>query len=249
MVRRSRDVLKNFFKKGSMPKGVHFNELIDSSINIIDDSLDKTAEDGLMLSPTGGMDKLVSLYKNSDFEHCVWSISIDKQNDGLIIKNNKNKTALYLDPDGKIGINKKDPKSALDIDGAVTSSGRVGNYKSGKAPANGKWHKIIENLDGCHAFEIMAGAGKEKSGRYALMHAIAVNTYNPGGFISDFFGSKKKITYNQAYYHWKCSKIKLRWQGDQDNYFLELKTNCNYGDGVNVTYHISRLWFDPFMKE
>ena len=103
----------------------------------------------------------------------------------------------------------------------------------------------------------MAGVGKEKSGKYALMHAYALKTFNARG----------KIVYHQAHYGSRCNRLKLRWKkrpGKQ--YTLQLKTACSYGSGgkrrsqkkgdkackdvdIYVKYYITKLWFDELMKD
>ncbi len=59
----NRSTLKGFFQKGKVPTEVHFSNLIDSTINKIDDGFAKTVDNGLKLSP-GGPVKVLSFYSD-----------------------------------------------------------------------------------------------------------------------------------------------------------------------------------------
>ena len=146
---------------------------------------------------------------------------------------------LTFSPKGRIGINQPIPEGTLDVNGTIISSGRSGKAGDEVIPADGRWHTLIDALKGCHCFEIMAGVGKERTGKYALMHAFATNVFN----------DKKKITYHQAYFYNNCNKIKLRWKGSREYYRLEMKTNCDYGENIIIQYSITKLWFDEMMKK
>ena len=152
--------------------------------------------------------------------------------------------------DGKVGLSKSNPAHTLDVNGVVASHGRLGAYPTERKTiiADGSWHNITGPLHGCHAFEVMAGVGREGTGKYALMNAIAVNAFNPKGRFFNFLNLKKSIKYNQSYYLARGNRIKLRWLGDGDKYFLQMKTHCDYGGGVQIRYYLTRLWFDELMS-
>jgi hypothetical protein len=143
-----------------------------------------------------------------------------------------------------VGINTETPATELDISGVMACRGRMGafpgKHEDGLVPADGKPHTILEGLDGCRAFEIMAGAGGgEKSGKYALTHAIAMAAFN----------ARAEVDVRQAWYGSRCNRIKLWWEGKQQNYALKVKTCCCYGEGAAIQYQITDLWFDPYMKK
>jgi hypothetical protein len=239
MDKKNRKTLKKYFKKGCLPSEKEFGYLIDSMLNTIDEGFEKTKEEGLKISSLGKSDKLAGFYRDIEKKSPIWSIEFNDPGNCLVFKGREN-TVLCLDPQGKVGINTDKPQAHLDVEGTIASKGRMGKYKDGKVPADGKPHTILEGLDGCHAFEIMAGAGgKEKSGQYALVHTFAVNTYNSKGSIAD----------HQAHYGSRCNRIKLWWEGDPHNYCLKIKTSSCYGDGSAICYQITELWFDHFMKE
>jgi len=237
---QNRKSLKGYFKKGQLPTEGHFHDLIDSSINKVDDGMSKTMEDGLMLSPIGESRKLISFFKNIEDKSPVWKIEVDENNADLEITNKLGDVIVNVSEDGKVGINNENPEANLDVNGVVAMSGRGGNAYKGKIPADGKWHKIVTDLNGCHMFEVIAGVGKKKTGKYAMLHAIA---------ISAFGKSKNKISITQARYGVRGNNMKLRWTGGTYKFNLELKTRYNYGEGVAVNYNIQKLWHDTFMDD
>ena len=206
-------------------------------------------ENGLEISSLGNYDGLINFCRNNDSNHPLWSIRYDPSKAKLLIVNREKKSVLTLDPDGRVGVNTQDPQWQLDVEGVVSSKGRIGAYEEGYVPANGKWHRITKELSGCQAFEVMAGAGKKKTGRYALMHAFAMNTFNPKGWFFNLFNLKKRIRYHQAYYRSFGNKLKLRWVGENRKYYLEIRSNGDYGEGIRIRYHMTNLWFDEDMSE
>lgn len=260
MAKKNRKTLKHYFRNGAMPTEENFVDLIDSTLNIRDEGFDRSLEHGIKISVLGGSEKLMSFFNTIDSQDAQWTVELKDKNKLILVRNSLEdpdntkdsednglspenndfpKEMVTITHDGKIGVKEKKPKTTLDINGTLKSSGRTGLSGSKEAPADGKWHRIIENLNGCNAFEIMAGAGKEGTGKYGLMHAFAVNAFN----------DKKKIKYHQAYFFWKCNKIKLRWTGTRNNYHLEIKTRSDFGDDVVIKYNTTMLWFDPLMKE
>ncbi len=237
MAKRNRKTLKNFFRKGHMPTEGDFNDLIDSTVNIVDEGFSKSFSDGLKLSTVAGSDKLMSFFRDIEDKSPIWTCETDKLNNSLSFSNSEGEKILVLDEEKRVGINKEKPETALDVDGVITSTGRKGSYKSGLVPANGQWQPIILDLTGCNAFEIMAGVGKKKSGKYALLHAFALST----------FYSKNKIIYHQSFFKTLCNTIKLKWDGSTNSYQLDIKTKSDYGPDIYINYFISQIWFDPLM--
>jgi len=235
---QDRNTLKGFFRKGQMPLESHFHDFIDSSLNKVDDGLSKNAEDGLMLAPSGASQKMMSFYKNIQDRSSLWSLCLNKGNSNLSFSDYIGNPVLTLTLNGNVGIGKEDPQYSLDVNGTVGMQGRVGTHKQGTIPADGKWHPILENLNGVNAFEIMAGIGKKKTGKYALIHAVAMSTYGK---------SDDRIHIRQARYGSWRNKIQIRWGGDTFKYFLEMRTRSDYEGPFVVQYFISQLWQDIFM--
>lgn len=238
---QSRNTLKNFFRKGQMPSEGHFIDLIESMLNKVDDGMSKTIDDGLMLSPIGVSKKLMSFFKRIEDKNPAWSLEIDSGNANMSINNHQGESIFTLQNDGKIGINNPQPQYELDVNGFAGLKGRKGTYEQGKIPADGKWHKLFaEELKGCNALEIVAGVGKQRTGKYALIHAFALSTFGK---------SRSKIHLHQGYYGVRCNKLELRWVGDTYNYNIEMRTRCSYGGEIFIKYYISSLWDDHSMNE
>ena len=235
---QNRDSLKGYFRKGQLPSEGHFHDLIDSTINKVDDGMSKTMEDGLMLAPIGESRKLISFFKSIEDKSPVWRMEVDENDADLHFSNKVGDEVLSITDSGKVGIDNEQPQANLDVNGHVAMSGREGNAFRGKVPADGKWHKIATELNGCQMFEVVAGVGKKKTGKYALLHAIA---------ISAFGKSRNKIKKTQARYGIRGNRMKLRWTGSTYKFNLEIKTRSNYGSDVAINYHIQKLWHDQFM--
>jgi len=237
---QNRNTLINFFRKGQIPSENNFLDLIESMLNKIDDGMSKTIDDGLTLSPIGGSKKLISFFKSIEDKNPAWALEIDKGNANLSFNNNIGHSVFTLTQKGDVGINNTEPKHTLDVKGIIGLEGKVGTYKQGKVLADGKWHPIIENLNGSYAFDIIAGVGKKRTGKYALIQAYVLSTFGR---------SRAKIDVKQAYYGTRCNKIELRWTGTTYDYNLEMRTRCSYDGEFYVKYNITNLWFDTFMDD
>ncbi|MCW5608276.1 MAG: hypothetical protein KIT26_09485 [Nitrosomonas sp.] len=255
MAKHNRKTLEAKFKNGSMPTETAFADLIDSTLNLIDDGFEKTIKDGLRIFQLGE-GKLMSFYQKMETLSPLWFVGLDKKTSNLTIGNRFNANVLTLSsidqtddaaPAGRtgVGINKIQPQYELDVAGTIASHGRIGKKDEFAVPADGQWYDITEVLTGCQAFEVVAGVGgRDADGKYALMHAFALSTYH----------AKNHISYHQAHYGAKCNQLELRWQtvateGDNFEYVLQLRTGVSYGSDIWVRYHLTRLWEDAVMYE
>jgi hypothetical protein len=280
MTKRNRKTLSSYFTNGALPKEENFSDLIESMVNIVDDGFDKSPQNGMKIAQLESSSKLISFYEEITVKAPVWSIAFSAQKQSAqtgggqnlnfyLGQQNASGMTLAAGPardsgngdntetrEIRVGINNESPRQALDVNGVIAANGRIG--REGKIRADGEWHPILSKLDGCQAFEVTAGVGKPSSGRYALMHAFAVNVFN---------SKKANITYHQAHYLSKCDQIDLRWVGDMHDYALEMRTRCSYEDQkkngkdsqkddkdhprkakeIYVRYYLTQLWFDPFM--
>jgi len=265
MTQRNRKTLSDNFADGALPTQEDFSDLIDSMVNIVDDGFEKSAHDGLKVAQLG-KGRLVSFYDEITVNPPQWSMGFSNPGYGGGDEKYKSLNFFYGDDpasgltlskqqeydeedEGKeerirVGINNNDPEHELDVSGIVASDGRIGREGSNReVRADGKWHPIVTGLDGCQAFEIMAGVGRKHSGRYALLHAFALNT---------FFSKKDNITSHQAHFSSRCDQIDLRWSGSMHDYSLEMRTRCSFeqneSEEIYIRYYITQLWFDPFME-
>lgn len=259
---RKRKTLKNYFARGSMPSEQQFSDFIDSIPNIVDDGVSKSPEDGFRVSALGRYDTLVSFSREGNVKKTLWSVSLEAPSNELSFTRPGVEAPVLtlgsgsgaVDDEitvGRVGINQPNPSYALDVDGVIRSTGRLGGTQNGEnsVPADGKWHDITGSLDGCHAFEVMAGVGNARRGRYALLHARALNTFNPTGWFFNFLWLKRRIRKNHAYYGSKADKIAIRWTGSSHDFRLQLRSNTSYGDGVTIRFYITQLWFDRYMGQ
>ena len=239
-----REDLKKNFRNGSIPSETHFSSLIDSMINKQDDGFSKDEENGFIVKTTGASSRLLSLYKNiNDLSPFFTFEKDEKENTSLKLNPEGNtevdsadEKSFFLGINGNMGIGTRpEPHNKLEVNGFMASKGRIGTYASGQVPADGQWHTIIEGLDYCNAFEIIARTGKKNSGRFAILHAHALSAYG---------NSHSRIRRTSAHYGFFWNKIKLRWRGTTHNYYLQIKTGSNYGSNVDIFYKITQLWND-----
>ncbi|KAA2239998.1 hypothetical protein F0L74_27860 [Chitinophaga agrisoli] len=246
-----REELKQYFRNGKMPTESHFGYLIDSTINKQEDGFSRDEENGLRIAALGASKNLVSFYKAANELQPFFQVAKDEQESpGLRLQPNNGATdpqevdasSFFFHMDGKLGVGKKcDPNFRMDVNGFVGMEGRMGTFKTGRVLADGKWHPILEDLDNCQAFEVMARTGLKHAGRHAITHAYALSA-----FASPF----NKIRQTCSYHGFFWNKIKLRWSGRTHSYQLQIRTNSNYGQGVEIFYHITRLWADElFMTD
>ena len=260
MTIRNRKTLQHFFDEGRLPTRDHFADLIDSMLNMSDEGFHKSAENGIEVSSPAGYDALVSFYREQSSRTALWSMSYGGDRDQLLFHragvaaSRGRKPVLALDPHDRVGIGTAEPSQALDVAGVVASQGRVGSCRwPGVAPAlaDGEWHDLTGPLAGCQAFEVMAGAGHPGGGRFALMHAIAMNTYNPASGWWDVLSRRKRIRCDNTWYGRRCDKLELRWDGSSGrnaSYRLQVRSKCDYGSGVRIQATLTRLWFDESME-
>lgn len=246
----TREDLKKFFRNGGIPTENHFSNLIDSMINKQDDGFSKDDENGLRLSSRGNSRKLITLYKNMDDTTPFFFIEKDEQDiAGLRFtaaenadkkkggKTREEENSFFFHVNGSLGLGTRSNKDyKLQVQGFAAMEGRVGTFLQGDIPANGRWHTIIDGLDNCQAFEVMARTGKKGFGKFAILHAYA---------LSAFGKSRSKITKTSAYFGFFWNKIGIRWKSNGTHDFaLQLRTNCNYGHDIKIHYKVTRLWDD-----
>lgn len=259
MTIRSRQTLRQFFDEGRLPTRDHFGDMIDSMLNMSDEGFHKSAENGLEVTAPGGYDALLSFYRAQEARSALWSLSFGGERDQLQFHHAGVDAArgqppvLALDAQERVGIGTATPRETLDVAGTVAAEGRVGSCSwpdLAPALADGEWHDLTGPLTGCQAFEVVAGAGVQGGGRYALLHAVALNAFNPATSWLDLFSRKKHIRASEAWYGKRCDRLELRWEGSHGlnaSYRLQARTRCDYGAGARIQATLTRLWFDPTM--
>jgi hypothetical protein len=257
MARRNRGTLKRFFRDGALPTADHFGDLIDSNLNMEDEGFSKSPQHGFEISTIGGEKALISFFRGDHRLHPAWSMARGVERESLVFNRcsvlgvGEPQPILVLEPKGEDDTAEADVAWDVDVAGVLRMQGRMGAGDT--VAADGLWHDITPDLVGCHGFEVMAGAGREGTGQYALMHAIALNTFNPNrpwwNLLNwNVFNRKNRVRYTHAYYQSFRNKLGLRWSGEDDGYRLQLRSRCDYGGGARIRYYVTRLWFDERMK-
>ena len=226
----NRESLKSLFSNGSRPDENNFGSLIDSMVNIVDDGTSSR--------------RVLSFHEKNQDDLPAWRLELAQDGSkGLEIvepvSETEKQTRLFFEKGGKIGVGTEKPNTTLEVNGILGTSSRVGTYKIATVPADGSWHNIVTGLTGCNAFEVMAQVGKEKSGRYALLHAHALSTFGK---------SRNKIRITQAHYGWWWNKLAIRWTGSTFDYRLQLKTRSDYGAGQKVRFYVTKLWDNEILS-
>lgn len=252
----SREDLKRFFRNGEIPTEIHFSHLIDSMINKQDDGFSKDADNGLIIATRGDSKKFVTLYTNIDDLKPFFYIQKDEQEQGglriqparQVSEEEPDKNSFLFQENGSLGVGTRcDESNKLQVNGFVGMEGRVGTYLQGQVLADGVWHPIIEGLDNCQAFEVIARTGKKGGGKFAILHAYALSAFGNSNSkirkVSAHFGS----FWNGAFWN----KISIRWKSKSThNYALEIRTNRNYGHDVFIYFKVTKLWDDEkFLPE
>lgn len=248
----TRATLKGYFADGERPTEKNFNSLIDAMINKADDGILKNETDGLLLAPESKDFPNVMSFSNKDggIQPPKWNLSLLQGIEAGLgfmqpIPNQESKTKLFFNENGRVGFNTQSPEADVDVKGILGSESRIGTHIIKALPANGRWQDITKDLDGCHAFEVVAYAGKPKRGKYALLHATALSTFGR---------SRYKIRKSaQAHFGWWFNKISLRFTGDVHNYKLQIRTRSNYGNDVNgnpiqIKLYVTKLWDNDIMS-
>jgi hypothetical protein len=268
MPRQTRATLKNYFEEGSLPTQDHFADLIDSTLNMVDEGFSRTDRDGLRLRTPVQEHTLLSFYRGQGGDTPLWSAGFGEGGSQFVLRAG-DATApplLVLDPAAGLGVGTQAPRCTVDVAGTVGARGRLGAAPAVETAivADGRWHDIAVDLHGCQAFEVMAGAGHpDDAGRFALLRAIAMNTHNPAWW-DDLLGRKKGIRAQHAYYSRRCDRLQLRWAGEHGKgarYRLEIRSLCDYlghrrsrdkplppEQEVRIHVYLTQLWFQPEMQ-
>ncbi|MEM9023114.1 MAG: hypothetical protein AAGB22_05200 [Bacteroidota bacterium] len=235
-----------------MPAQASFWDLIDSTVNKIDDGFSKDMDNGLMLSPEGSSDRLISFYENIEAKSPAWFITLHTEGDrkGLSFnepgKDGSDESRLFLQEGGNVGIGTTQPEFELDVNGLVGMHGRVGTLATqSEVPADQGWQDIMSGLCGSNGFEVMAYVGEKGTRNYCLIHAIAVATFGNG---------KNSIRITRAEYShwpWNGARLKLQWLAKKKkgkkqpkDYALQVRTRKNQSEGTVINFTVMRIWGD-----
>lgn len=235
MAVRGRKILKDFFSNGKRPSQQEFEDLIDSSVNILDDGYSKNGKDGLKLAPKNDSNVLLSFCPQSGAEPS-WVFAINETEDLLIErkKADNHTTTERNTPSLLLTSPKTIVTGDIEIQG-IKKGTPVSDKLKESLKADGKWHDITEDLNGMYAMEIVATiCGEKGSGEYAVLLAWATQCY----------GNQKKVKPIGSHYGFWGHKLKLRWHRQKNqSYRLQIKSRLQYKNWKNLAIdcHISYL--------
>lgn len=239
MARRNRETLKKSFGRGQRPTEQDFTNLIDSTLNLLDDGLSKSPSTGIELAPLVGEKRVIlSVFRESGDPHPEWELSVGTSGELKICRfgEESSRPVITLHSDQRLEIDTDGGE--VEVKGELVCPGRKGSYLKGQVPADGQWHDISDELEGVCALEIIAAAGRRHSGKHAVLVALATHC----------FGDKPRIRKVRSHYGAFGHKLKLRWMRNGLRCKLQLKTLFNYGEEIGIAYQVSRLWDNPLME-
>ncbi|MDR1679406.1 MAG: hypothetical protein LBR81_06455 [Prevotellaceae bacterium] len=231
MAKRNRQTLKESFRQGKKPSEEDFENLIDSTMNILDDGFSKNPETGIALAPMLDKGTVLSVFMEMSDTKPQWEIAITPER-SLEIRSccsEQSVPMLTLGSDGSVRIGEKGKTTQLS--GTLQMPVREGSLYSGLVPANGRWQDITPDLDGCQALEIVAAASKRQTGKHAVLVATATVC----------FGKRTKIQRIRSHFGFFGHKICIRWKKNGTRARLQIKTLLNYGEEIPVRYHVTGL--------
>ncbi len=267
MPKKRRDELKGRFQKGMLPDEEDFRDLIDSSVNPLEDGFEVNKNDGIKVSALPEQPLITVYAGQKDNVKRQWQLNVPEAGNALNLVNLTQGPLLSFGATKKhIGINKETPEHTLDVEGVVSSTGRIGAFKDNsifedEVIADGKWKTILSGLEACNMFEVVAGVrGKSGSGNIAILHAIAMNAFNPLSKIPFLSNHKRKIKHQHAYFSSRWDRICLRWvtnPKDKSKYSLQIRTVRDYtvmepGKATKkykIKFRITQLWLEHTLED
>jgi hypothetical protein len=253
---QSREQLKNYFRNGNLAREEYFADLIDSTVNKVNDNLDTDAGTGLVLTPSLLGKRFISFFKdavsrsqdvpsfvlqsveaaNSSGDSLSMTIPGTKNDrkDFVVFKTATTRTGAVQ---GKVGINTSNPVSDLEVNGSIGMKTRIGRYSDPavdpkQVMADGKWHTLLTNLKGFNSFEVLSVA-YSPDGKYAMQYSLLMNAFSR---------SKRVTPVQQVYRRW-WHRIQLRWvPGTNGTYGVEIRTASDYKNQRLIYYQITKLW-------
>ncbi|MEM9897628.1 MAG: hypothetical protein AAF789_14805 [Bacteroidota bacterium] len=242
---RNRATLKKSFKKGSLLSESDFSDLIDSTVNKIDDGFSKDAEHGLQLAPSKDANDVLSIYQKITDPQPLWSLSLENINEDKVLSftgPNPEKQFVFHQG-GRIGINTTQPSADLDVQGSLVYKERKGGYARGSVPSNGHWHSLLTMSEpGIDLFEVVAQVqGANRTAQHAALYAIAIRLFN-----------KRRIRRIRVHKGWFFHSLRIRWKkiksnnGKSESWALQIRTLRSYSKMTDqqyppIYYHVAKL--------
>lgn len=226
---RTRPALKQLFANGQLPDGNDFGDLIDSMVQ----------QDQLGSAVTKLGDRIDALAQ----QVVALSIERDHLDRKLAMLADEVKALQNSEPFSPVG-------DAVQTPDWLGAAGRYGCYRDGQpmdsadsmvgdgVRADGKWHRIVSHLENGQAFEVLALARRLADPRAAVL-TDALVLFGGAAWMDGTHGISQ--THSIAWWRQR-QRISLRWEHTYDGCYLSIRTNCDYGPGAMIRYHITRRW-------
>lgn len=254
MPAQGRDQLKKYFRNGNLAREEYFIDLIDSSVNKVSDQITVSDQGGINVTASTAGKKFFSLFKSKTNEQqqkpsFALQYQEDQSNNESLsistpLQNGASQTLLAIKKEntaagiaGRIGINTAQPRTELEVNGTVAMKSRMGTFSDATVnyaaiKADRKWYKLVTNLKGPSAFEVMAMVSSKSNG-YAMYYTVAMNIP----------GRQARVKPIQAVHDSWWRRIRMRWtKADNGSYSLEIRTACRYKDNPQIQVRMTRLW-------
>lgn len=230
MATRGRKILKDFFSNGKRPTQQEFEDLIDSSVNILDDGYSKNSKEGLKLSLKNDSNVLMSFCSQTEADP-AWFFTINDQEDLAIEPKKSHRDVSFEHHETRVSnllLKSQNTivKGDLEVQGIRKGTTLSSPIKE-KLKADGDWHDLTEDLNGVYALEVVATVcGEKGSGEYSVLM----------GWATQCYGSHKKIKLVGSHFGFWGHKLKLRWYKQKNQtYRLQIKSRLRYKNGKNLS--------------
>jgi len=231
MAKLNRETLKNYFSSGQRPSGETFKDLIESTVNILDDDFSEKPDAAIKVAADGNERDVISFYKQSGELSPDWTMSVETNGDLTISKkgnDSKFRSSVIFKDNGDIEFNARN---------TWTTGSRRGSTLQ-EVPADGKWHAISEPVTGVNMFEVTA-TYSTASGKHNTLIAWA----------NCCSGKRRSIKRVRArtFFFW-TNKLRIRWvrvkdkNGHKTKCVLQIKTRYSCGKDSSIQYSKTQLW-------
>ncbi|MDD3038139.1 hypothetical protein [Bacteroides sp.] len=238
--RRNRNTLKSYFRSGNNPNESQFEDLIDSVPNLVDDGMERTEKDGLMLSPAMLTGKIISVYPVHGVEKAesgmpCWTFVVDREK-AFHLMNEQGETVWSVSQKNELKVHdclKKNPENP----GAPNIKADTSDNGFQEILADSCWYNLpivfdsSEKGPACKLCQITAGyrTGKDK---YRMV--TVTTTYCKGG--------KRNISPSQRCCGFWKNPIRFRWRTEKGSLYLQIKGKKKKKGESKLHFQIRELW-------
>lgn len=225
---KSREALKNYFKKGAVPTEEQFAELIDSVSNRVDDGQLIRTDTGWSFFPKQDGILDIALYRDEPADETAkpqWTIAVTPDKN-LVISNENGEAVLEVGQDKSVVLHGRltvaDEITALAY--RTTGSGGGNDYLT--IPADKQWHNLLpeetKEKYGSRVYRIYASFQEQGTGLSQLTRATALRQ----NFL------EQKIESPQKHWWGWSGGLRLRWKDVNGKPCLQMRSKKRLPSGV-----------------